>query len=222
MSTLTLNKGDRVFWLSVGWVGTVQSSPINGHVTVKWDDHPNSYYSNPSIHHLEKINMSEYLNKGDRVRYIGTTTDYIGKTGEVLPGATPGSDLPVRWDGKQNTSYVMRENLEKIMKIDTAKSLEVTGGTNTSDMTFITMTSEGHILVSPVSKSGLGSGSAWIMFDTNGKFVRSESGNGKALTLRNKPDLPYEWVEEVAVPGFGYQKLRLTKLGDKLTAVKLA
>lgn len=221
MSTKSFAIGDRVRWTNIDWVGTIMA--FEGvRAAVRWDDYPTSPFSHPHLEQLEKINMRYEPKKGDRVRYTGTASDYAGKTGEVVSGTNGSDNVPVRWDGSGNNSYILITNLAPVDKIDTTKPLELSSGTNSSDVTFITMTSEGHILVSPVSKSGLGSGSTWTMFDTDGKFVRSETGNGFGLLLRNKVDLPYEWVEEVAVPGFGYQKLRLTKLGDKLTAVKLA
>lgn len=236
MSIVYFATGDRVIVSTID--GALRVGTIAG-VTRQWQQGRGHLYdvdfddgskigskgiSQFSITHanLEKINMSDTLKRGDRVRYTGITSDYIGLVGEVVVTSN-NDDVPVRWDGKLNNSYVMKTNLEKIVKIDTTKSLELASGHDTKEVTFVTLTSEGHILVSmKPGSTGIGSGGSWYMFDTNGKFVRSETGNGFALTLRNKAPQPVVQNGNVVIPGFGTTLLQLTSLDGVLTDVKLA
>ena len=52
---------------------------------------------------------------------------------------------------------------------------------NLTPATFITETSEGHILV--------GQGHHWLIFDKTGNWVRSSAGQGRAITLVNPPSV---------------------------------
>lgn len=81
-------------------------------------------------------------------------------------------------------------DIRNINMIDVTKPLEFFHNHKGADAPFITLTSEGHILVGQAEKNAdiadvLG---GWAIFTTEGVFVRSGNGYGKALTLRNKPE----------------------------------
>lgn len=120
---------------------------------------------------------------GDRVRLAKGIcgTAEAGDEGVVTHVPRHGNWLGVRFERSEHTPHPSR--LEKIMpKIDTTKPLVDDCGRT---FTFITMTSDGHIMVSPDWKRRV---SAWIIFDAEGKFVRSEKDTGKAITLQNKEE----------------------------------
>jgi len=116
---------------------------------------------------------------GDRVRYHfvgpfgGRGRD--GQLGTVIVVHT--DRARVKWDDNHAGNYPWCYNLEIIDMLDTTKPLETCMG----KATFITETSEGHILV-----SASGTASKWTIFDKQGNFVRSDTGHGDGLRLSNK------------------------------------
>jgi len=132
--------------------------------------------------------MPDKIKLGDRVEYRakpnrpgGNHTD--GRTGVVTHLENNGH-ASVKWDdGNTSPSFPFLHNLELItVKIDTTKPLEVFHeAVPAKAVTFVTETSDGHVLVSRPGH--------WAIFDYSGKFVRSSDGMGVALMLRNKPEL---------------------------------
>jgi len=83
-----------------------------------------------------------------------------------------------------NHKYHVRNRIIMAIPINTDEPLEYVSGTETAVASFITITSEGHILVG--RGVGLAESLDWCIFDKAGKFVRSSNGQGTGLTLRNK------------------------------------
>jgi hypothetical protein len=134
---------------------------------------------------------------GDRVRYVGGNLQgRQGKKAMIVglghhDGACQRYNLTYE-DGGSAASVSIREtSLERIEDvIDLTKPLELFSGTNdTATVTFVTETSDGHVLVSydmTNPKDSIGRNSLWFIMGKDGRFVRSESGMGTGLRLRNK------------------------------------
>jgi hypothetical protein len=130
--------------------------------------------------------------QGDRVRYkIGgrdAMLDHVGAEGTLKQFG--GVICEVLWDRRGPPSYPNTYNLELIemtKTIDTTKPLTAVNSTGPLDVTFITETSEGHILVDLSGPNSFVSG--WYMFDKQGKFVRShqpDPRHGSGIVLSNK------------------------------------
>lgn len=68
-----------------------------------------------------------------------------------------------------------------VPQLDTTKPLHFRDSDgNKTPATFITETSEGHVLVT-------GGSNHWVIFTKEGNYVRSSQGQGSNLTLRNEP-----------------------------------
>lgn len=158
--------------------------------------------------------------KDDRVRYTGNhpsvcLRDFIGRTGTVVD-ASPRDTIRVMWDiDPTSPRGHYPANLEIIMPaIDTTKPLEFYteyASDSTNPATFITETSEGHLLVgSPNKTKGPASSVDWVIFTKDGEFVRSSDNSGKALKLRNKVERITRYhaiVGGVVVIDQGYEQL---------------
>jgi hypothetical protein len=123
---------------------------------------------------------------GDRVRYVGPNFPNQGREGVVLD--TRPNAVRVRYSDKPQHSlglWFHDSKFEVIMpKLDTARPLYLANryGGELREVPFITMTSEGHILVGRCEEGC----SAWSIYDANGNWVRSEGG-GSQTKLVNKP-----------------------------------
>lgn len=121
---------------------------------------------------------------GDRVRLTGSSCGnaVYGSEGTVTYIPKKAHWIAVKFDCDPNERTPAIARLEKITMpktIDTTKPLEfVNAAGSTFDVQFITMTSEGHILVE--------GNDYWRIFDVNGKFVRDKDGVAKTVELRNK------------------------------------
>ena len=177
-----------------GRLGTiVAGSAMPGHVTVDWDENRPYAPTKPFIENLELIVPETILKVGDRVRYhrtVAGTVENNGRIGTVTSldsGCIERGHVTVKWDdGKSHPSYPYIANLEIIpvtKTLDTAKPLEVGLGQHgkTYAVPFITVTSEGHILVGKFPDAH----ADWFIFTAEGQFVRSSDGTGTGLTLRN-------------------------------------
>lgn len=133
---------------------------------------------------------------GDRVRYTGRYDSTLANRearGELGTVTSVGHTIGVKWDcGEARRARltlgkgVYPGNIELAnVKIDTTKPLIIDNSYGTHSATFITMTSEGHILVDVPLESTLSP--SWVIFETTGKFVRSSNNRGSALVLSNVP-----------------------------------
>lgn len=147
---------------------------------------------------------SQRFKKGDRVRWTGAHNPTVanasarGQLGTVTRDTRQTSKTTeVLWDiGEDRLLHdlgtsIYNGNLELISLIDTTKPLQIvsTHLVGTRSATFITETSDGHILV-----DASGFASSWFIFDKQGNFLRSSDNSGSALQLRNKSVATSEYV----------------------------
>lgn len=140
--------------------------------------------------------MSAPFKVGDRVRYkterpdeagnlYSYTSKWAARTAIVIQTHPGRHYVRILWDDTGETALPNSHNLELIPMIDTTKPLVVLNSLDeTFEVTFVTETSDGNILVSAASGSRLAPG--WFIFNRNGDWVRAENGNGQKLKLKNK------------------------------------
>jgi len=117
---------------------------------------------------------------------VGRPVRHVGKSGVIHYMQT--NWVNVRYDGGGKAYGVPIEEVEFLdMKtIDTTKPLRLAHYGRKA--TFITETSEGHILVEV-------DGQGWSIFDKHGKFVRAKSdGYDYRDGLENKPEIKTKFV----------------------------
>jgi len=140
--------------------------------------------------------------KGDRVRYRkghpqNGRVDYDGREGVVTHDSedrieSRDSHTRVEWDNglPWTPCNPFTLNLELVPMIDTTKPLEMYStyavNESVSPVTLIGKTDEGQIMIGFRGTVGTGADNRWYVFAADGSFVRSETGSGSALRLRNK------------------------------------
>lgn len=153
---------------------------------------------------------------GDRVRYIGPNFHNQGREGVVLD--TRPNAVRVRYSDKPQHSmglWFHDSKFEVIMPtIDTTRPLFIDNGSTQRPAPFITMTSEGHILVGRCEEGC----SAWSIYDTDGNWVRADRDGGSQTKLVNKPArrVTYQRVTGVGSVGVTvYESLETLKANWK-------
>jgi hypothetical protein len=113
----------------------------------------------------------------ERVRHAGV----LGWTHYIHPNY-----VNLQLDNGCYISLVPLDQVEFVDMLKLNKPLQMlTHGGDPKDVKILGEDTDGHLIINTY---GTGKDSHWVIFDKNGKFVRSTTGGGSALSLRNTPD----------------------------------
>ncbi|MET0375937.1 MAG: hypothetical protein ABW128_16985 [Rhizorhabdus sp.] len=217
---MTLPIGLRVTGAISGHDGTVVDGKFEpgalvaqakGRIAVKWDlNAAISWVYEKNLRYTLPIDWTKpiELDDGTPLVMIDGEEPNEHTIGVQLTGsaASPHPAFPIegsRGSARRDTGLLLSNSKfhvrNRIMKlIDVTKPL---GYSKVDSVPFITMTSEGHILVGR-GANGVGSSVEWAIFTKEGKFVRSSNGQGSGLTLRNisKEEVFFYRISNVSNP----------------------